>query len=275
MIILPFGILSDTDHTATEQTVRALNMFFLSSLLFLVTDNHVGMCLEFDYTAKWFDDGSRLLHIQSQLFVAVAALTRNASSTNWACMRARLTQYTYNNDCLPTTVLKCLSATVNCTSNLPQQYQTTSQLHNYRTSHTGEGTKQNVRARATEDIYNISECVPLRTYATYQDVCHWGYVQCIRTYAREYMQHVRMCQRIYAQHVRMCATEDTCSVRRRMPEDICNMPGRMPEDTCNMSGCYQRIHATCKDVCQRIYATEVAIPYVVRIHLMLGHTKSI
>jgi hypothetical protein len=52
MIILPFGILSDTDHTATEDTVQALIIFFLISLLLLVTDNHVGMSMEFDYTAK-------------------------------------------------------------------------------------------------------------------------------------------------------------------------------------------------------------------------------
>jgi hypothetical protein len=38
MIILPFGILSDTDHTATEETVQALSIFFLISLLFLVTN---------------------------------------------------------------------------------------------------------------------------------------------------------------------------------------------------------------------------------------------
>jgi len=66
MNILPFGILSYTDRMATEDTVQALHIFFLISLFFLVTDNHVGISLGFDYTAKWSDDGSRLLHTQYQ-----------------------------------------------------------------------------------------------------------------------------------------------------------------------------------------------------------------
>jgi hypothetical protein len=55
------------------------------------------------------------------------------------------------------------------------------------------------------------------------------------------------------------------------------------EDKCDMSGCVtMRTNATCQDVCHggyvqriRTYATEDAIPYVVSIHLMLGHTKNI
>jgi len=72
---------------------------------------------------------------------------------------------------------------------------------------------QHVRMCATKDICNKSGCVPQRIYATYQDVCHGGYMQ----------------------HVRMCATKD-----------ICNMLGCATEDICNMLGCVPwRIYATC------------------------------
>ena len=47
MIICLFGILSDLDFMATEETVQALNSFFLISHFF-VTVKHVGMRLEFD-----------------------------------------------------------------------------------------------------------------------------------------------------------------------------------------------------------------------------------
>lgn len=52
-----------------------------------------------------------------------------------------------------------------------------------------------IRMCATEDIWNMLGCVPLRIYATYQVVCHRGYTQ----------------------HVRMCAMKAICNMLGCVP----------------------------------------------------------
>jgi hypothetical protein len=72
---------------------------------------------------------------------------------------AHLTQYTYNNNCLPTTVLSVflplLTAPLICHSN-------TKQLHNYTSAE---------HQTLEKEISKTSGHVPLGIYATYQDVC--------------------------------------------------------------------------------------------------------
>jgi hypothetical protein len=103
----PFGILSDTDQTATEDTVTSIKYLFLNLSLFPCDGQPVGMSLEFDYTAKWVDDVSRLLCIQSQYSLLFQpSLEMPFPPTEHASMHAHtrahthiythLTKYTYN-----------------------------------------------------------------------------------------------------------------------------------------------------------------------------------
>jgi hypothetical protein len=141
--------------------------------------------------------------------------------------------------------LPLLTAPLICHSN-------TKQLCNYATTehHKLEIEISNVRECATEDIWNISRCVPLRINATckdvrhrgctHQDVCHWGYMKHIKMCATEYIYatyqnvhqggctHQNVCHWGYMKHIRTCATED-----------ICNMLGCVP----------WMIHAAYQDVC--------------------------
>ena len=209
MIILPFQNTVRFGPYGNWRDCTSIKYLFPNLSPFFVTrqtcGNEFGIWLHSKMIGWWQQASAYTVSI----FVAVSALTQNAFSTNWTCMHTHththipvhvLTKMTVFLPQYLTTYLSVflplLTAPLICHS-------TTLQLYNYRTSHTGEGNKQHVRTCATEDIYKISECVPVRIYATRQDVCHWGYIQIIR----------------------MCVTED-------------------------------------------------ATPHVVRIHLMLGHTKN-